>query len=88
VRHREGLAAAGDAEQDLMLRPAAGALEERLDGLRLVALRREGRLQAKRTLSTHRRAIIAAGTARSTLHNRRGCDATGATTHPYPEEAT
>src|SRR5205085_9540072 len=40
-RHREGLARAGDAEQDLIAVVARDALDQLVDRLRLVALRRE-----------------------------------------------
>ena len=45
VRHREGLAGAGDAEQDLFLQPHLDPARQGLDGLRLVAGGAKRRMQ-------------------------------------------
>ena len=47
ARHREGLARARDAEQDLLVEAHLHALRQLFDGLRLVARGLEGRVQLK-----------------------------------------
>ena len=64
VRHGEGLAGAGDAEQHLVAaRPSRTPAVERRDRLRLIALRREVGLEPERALAAHDVAMIAAARA-------------------------